>query len=292
MHGLLKVKRLHHWGKIRDLQTGVFPAPPVSRSGAVTGSMRLPGLVKNIGGIAVAVVLWETLRATGWVDQRDLPSFFMILRSAIVNIWGGELLFAILATLTAWAPGLLLALVIGVAAGIALALLPRLEIATRPLLEFLRPIPSVALIPVALLTLGIGIEMQLVMIVFASVWPILFSTKSGVESVDPRYRETGRVFGLRNASQIVRIVLPSILPSVATGLRTASALALVLTITVEMLTGRPGIGYYIQDVRLNGLIVEMWAAILVTGVLGYSVNAGLLTAERSAFAWSPEHRDL
>jgi NitT/TauT family transport system permease protein len=181
--------------------------------------------------------------------------------------------------------------VIGIVAGITLALLPGLERATRPLLEFLRPIPSVALIPVALLTLGIGFEMQLAMISFASVWPILFSAKAGVEGVDPRYRETGRVFGLGSASQIRRIVLPSVLPSIATGLRTASAIALVLAITVEMLTGRPGIGFYIQNVRLNGLVTEMWAAILVTGVLGYLVNSILLAIERVFLPWSPENRD-
>ena len=250
----------------------------------------IPTIVKNIGGVVVAILLWEAVRMSGWVDPRDLPSFFAIVRSAVDGLSGGDLSWAVLATILSWAPGLLLAVVIGIAAGVALALLPRLESATRPLLEFLRPIPSVALIPVALLTLGVGMEMQLVMIAFASVWPILFSTKAGVESIDPRYRETGRVFGLGTASQIVRIVLPNALPSVATGTRTASAIALVLAITVEMLTGRPGIGFYLQNVRLNGLVTEMWAAILVTGVLGYLVNAAFMTLERLTLPWSPENR--
>jgi ABC-type nitrate/sulfonate/bicarbonate transport system permease component len=246
---------------------------------------------KGIAGVVAFVALWEAVRALGLIDARDLPPFGAVLNAAAHGLAGGELSLAILATILSWAPGLLIAAVIGIVAGIALALLPALERVTRPLLEFLRPIPSVALIPVALLTLGIGIEMQLAMISFASVWPILFGTKAGVESVDPRYRETGRVFGLGSAEQIRRIVLPSALPSIATGLRTASAIALALAITVEMLTGRPGIGFYIQNVRLNGLVTEMWAAIFVTGVLGYLVNAVLLALERSLLPWSPENRD-
>jgi ABC-type nitrate/sulfonate/bicarbonate transport system permease component len=179
----------------------------------------------------------------------------------------------------------------GIAAGTALAVLPRLELATRPLIEFLRPIPSVALIPVALLIFGIGLDMQLFMIAFASIWPILFSTKAGVEGVDPRFLETGRMLHLSKLARVFRIVLPNALPSIATGLRTASAIALAVAITVEMLTGRAGIGFYIENVRLNGLITEMWAAILVTGVLGYLVNALFMTLERLALPWSPENRD-
>ena len=246
---------------------------------------------KGVAGVSATIAGWEGVRALGLVDPRDLPSFAAILYAAVKGLAGGELSAAVLTTLSAWAPGLLIAAVGGVSAGIALAMLPRLEIATRPLLEFLRPIPSVALIPVALLVLGIGLGMQLFMIAFASIWPVLFSTKAGVESVDPRFLETGRVFHVTGLGQVFRIVLPSALPSVATGLRTASAIALVVAITVEMLTGRPGIGYYVENVRLNGLVTEMWAAILVTGVLGYLVNALFMTIERVALPWSPENRD-
>jgi ABC-type nitrate/sulfonate/bicarbonate transport system permease component len=251
----------------------------------------LANCLRGAAGIVIAIGLWESMRWLGVVDQRDLPPFAAIVTTAGNGLWGGELTAAVLATIGSWAPGLTIAAVGGIAAGIALAMLPQLEIATRPLLEFLRPIPSVALIPVALLVLGIGLQMQLFMIAFASIWPILFSTKAGVESVDPRWLETGRVLGLARMAQVFRIVLPSALPSVATGLRTASAIALVLAITVEMLTGRRGIGFYIENVRLNGLIVEMWAAILVTGVLGYLINAVFMTMERIALPWSPENRD-
>jgi len=265
-------------------------------------------LGKGIVGVAISIAAWESIRWFQIVDPRDLPSFLAILElpsflaileTALRGLWGGELSLALLSTLGSWLPGLMIATAIGVAAGILLAISPQLEMATRPLLEFLRPIPSVALIPVALLVLGIGLKMQLFMIAFASVWPVLFSAKAGVESVDPRHLEAGRAMGLGWIERTIRIwiertiriVVPNTLPFVATGLRTASAIALVLAITVEMLTGRPGIGFYIENVRLNGLITEMWAAIFVAGVLGYVVNTLFMTTERLVLPWSPENRD-
>lgn len=248
-------------------------------------------VAKGAVGVATIAAVWEAIRTFGFVDPRDLPSVTAIVRAAAEGLWGGELARAVAATIGSWAPGLLLAAVAGAAGGIALALVPRLEIATRPLLEFLRPIPSVALIPVALLVLGVGFQMQLCMIAFASIWPVLFSTKTGVEGVDPRFIETGRVLHIGRVARIFRIVLPAALPSFGTGLRTASAIALVVAITVEMLTGQAGIGSYIESVRLNGLITEMWAAIFVTGVLGYLVNTVFISVERAVMPWSPENRD-
>jgi NitT/TauT family transport system permease protein len=259
----------------------------------MSGGLNLPSMgkyAKALGGFGVCIVCWEIVRGLSLIDPRDLPSVVAILRTTVRELIDGSLSLAVLTSLLAWAPGLLLAATIGTAVGIALALLPTVEVASRPILEFLRPIPSVALIPIALLTLGVGIEMQLTMIVFASVWPIVFSVKAGVEGVDPRFRETGRIFGVTRWTAVRRIIVPSTLPALSTGIRTASAIALVLTITVEMLTGRPGIGRYLDEARLNGLVTEMWAAIFVTGIVGYLVNAAMLIVERRLLPWSAENR--
>ncbi len=252
---------------------------------------KLSHVIKGLGGVLISVAAWETIRALGLVDPRDLPSVLTILRAAVRAMVEDDLLAALAATLASWALGLALALVIGIAAGALLATVPWVERTTRPILEFLRPIPSVALIPIALLTLGIGLEMQLAMIAFASVWPILFGTKAGVEAIDPRFRETGRIFGLGNFAQFTRVTIPAALPAIATGLRIAAAIALVLAITVEMLTGRPGIGYFLQNAHLNGLVPEMWAAIFVTGALGFLINFVFLHLEAALMPWSPEYRD-
>lgn len=246
--------------------------------------------LKGTVGFLGAITIWEAARASGIVDPTALPGIIPIFSAVISGLWGGELLSALYATFKTWCLGLLLASLVGAATGIALSLFPRFERITRPLIEFLRPIPSVALIPVALLILGIGLPMQLFMIVFASVWPVIFSTKAGVEGVDPRYLETGRIFGLSKFERVFRVIVPASLPSIATGIRTASAIALVLTITVEMLIGRPGIGSYLENVRISGLIVEMWSAILVTGILGNVVNSVFLLVEQRLIPWSADNR--
>jgi len=250
--------------------------------------MKLARALKGAAGITVAVALWEATRALGLVDARDLPSVLAIARSGLEN--AADLGRAALGTLGVWAAGLAIATVLGGAAGIALALLPWLERITRPLIEFMRPIPSVALIPVALIVIGLGFRMEVTLIAFASIWPVLFNTKAGVEGVDPRYVETGRILGLRRASIVLRIVLPAALPAMATGVRTAAAIALVLAITVEMLAGQKGLGFFLQFAALNGQFAQMWAGTMFAGLLGLGLNAFFLTAERRVLVWSVEHR--
>ncbi|HEY8474196.1 MAG TPA: ABC transporter permease [Natronosporangium sp.] len=245
---------------------------------------------KGLAGIAVAIGLWEAIRAAGLVDRRDLPSMQTVVTTAVTELIDGPLAQAVTASLRAWAIGLAIATAGGVGLGIALGLLPQVEVVTRPLLEFVRPIPSVALIPVALIVFGLGLRMEVILIAFASIWPVLFNTKAGVESVDPRHLETGRVLRLSRSARIWRIVLPNALPAIATGVRTAAAIALVLAITVELVTGQSGIGLYLQTSRVDGQAAQTWAAILTAGLLGYALNAAFLVTERRALSWSQEHR--
>jgi NitT/TauT family transport system permease protein len=244
--------------------------------------------LKGAAGIAAAIALWEATRALGLIDYRDLPSVLDIVRSGLGN--AGDLGRAALGTLGVWAVGLAVATVLGGAGGVALALVPWLERITRPFIEFMRPIPSVALIPVALIVIGLGFRMEVTLIAFASIWPVLFNAKAGVENVDPRFIETGRILGLQPASIVLRIVLPAALPAMATGVRTAAAIALVLAITVEMLTGQKGLGAFLQFAALNGQFAQMWAATMFAGLLGLAVNAVFLRAERRMLVWSVEHR--
>ncbi|MEO2039382.1 MAG: ABC transporter permease [Martelella sp.] len=244
---------------------------------------------KGLVGALALVAFWEMLRLSGVVDPRDLPSAVAILRSFVVQVANGALILAALQTLLSWVIGMAVALVFGTALGILLALVPWLERASRPTLEFLRPIPSVALIPVALMALGIGVAMQVSLITFASIWPILFAARQGVEAIDPRYFDVGRVWGLGQAGRIARIVLPAALPSIATGTRIAASVALALSITVELLTGRPGLGAVLQAARLSGQTAEMWAVVFCAGIMGQGINMVFLRIERALFPWSGEH---
>lgn len=271
---------------------------PVAFPNSTTLGQRRRQLKKPFGrigkgtiGVFVVVLLWELVRAAGLVDERDLPPVADILRAGIDAVVEGTLLSAIGGTLKAWILGLLAASLLGMIAGVALGLMPRADIATRPILEFIRPIPSVALIPVALIVLGAGFGTEIVLITFAAIWPVLFNVKAGVEGTDVRLLESGRILGLNSRQRIWRIVCPNAVPALATGVRTAAAIALVLAITVEMVTGQAGIGQYLQLVRLSGQVSEMWAAIFVSGVLGYGINVALLALEHGGLKWSAENRE-
>lgn len=257
---------------------------PVSFEG-----LKVRAAAKGLAGAAVLLAAWELSRSSGVVDPRDLPSVGEILRSFVAQITNGSLLLAAFQTLLSWGMGMLVALIFGTALGILLALVPWLERASRPTLEFLRPVPSVALIPIALMALGIGLTMQVTLIAFASIWPILFAARQGVEAIDPRYFDVGRVAGLSAATGIRRIVLPAALPPIATGTRIAASVALALSITVEMLTGRPGLGAVLQGARLSGQTAEMWAVVFCTGLMGQGINMVFLRLERALFPWSREH---
>lgn len=245
---------------------------------------------KGVAGILVACVAWEAIRGIGIVDPRDLPALLDIGVAFFGGFQDPKMLEALVATLFAWVVGLALATIVGAILGLLVGLSPLSELLTRPVFEFIRPIPSVALIPVALIVIGLGTNMEVGLIAFASLWPVLFNVKAAVESTDPRFLECGRILGHPRVGRIWRIIIPNTLPSLATGVRTAAAIALVLAITVEMVTGQAGLGQMLQAQRLSGAAVYMWATVFLTGVIGYLVNVVFLIVERRMLVWSADNR--
>lgn len=253
-------------------------APGVERA-------RLVRWGKGLGGIAVAIALWEIIRAAGLVPRDFVPSFASIL-DALVESLGSGMPGALRHTLTAWAVGMLLAVALGVLVGVAVGLSRIADAAARVVVDFLRPVPSVALIPVAVLIFGIGLRMQLMLIVFACVWPVLFNVRYGVRSVDPMLLDTARVAGLSRAAVIRRVVVPWALPAIFTGVRISSSIALVLAVSSEMITGSPGVGKLIVDADGAGNFPLLYAGALVTGVFGFLLNLGLTSIDRRLLPWS------
>jgi len=165
----------------------------------------------------------------------------------------------------------------------------------RAVIELLRPIPPVALIPLVLLMLGSGMEMKIVIVVFAAIWPIMFNTLYGVHDVDPYAKDMARSFGIGRFGIIRRIVIPSAAPFIMTGVRISSSIALIVVITVELIAGgAQGLGAYIS--RLRGsysdaadTYLSVLAATIMAGLLGLLINLIIGWLERRFFGW--EARD-
>jgi ABC-type nitrate/sulfonate/bicarbonate transport system permease component len=255
---------------------------PVARLG---GEPRVVRWAKGTVGVLVAIGLWELVRALSLLPQDYVPSVATIVSAVVENLDNG-LLAATGETLKAWGFGMLITIAIGIAFGIAIGLSRWADAASRVVVEFLRPVPSVALIPVAVLIFGIGLRMQLLLIVFACVWPVLFNVRYGVQSVDRLLLDTARVSGLARCDVVRRVVFPAALPATFTGIRIASSIALVLAVSSEMVSGSPGLGKLIVDADAAANVELSYAGVFVTGVLGLLLNLGLQIADRRLLPWS------
>jgi NitT/TauT family transport system permease protein len=157
-------------------------------------------------------------------------------------------------------------------------------------IEFLRPIPAVALIPVAYLFFDLGTPMIRFVIAYAVVWPILVNTLYGVRGGDRMLHDVARTSGVGRLGRLVRVTLPAALPSIWTGIRVSAPIALLVGVTAEYLTLSGGIGSYLQQQQNAGELPEMYAAVVLTALLGYAINVVLRTTGRHVVFWAGEER--
>ncbi len=261
------------------------------------GSAGTPARLRRIGlglaGVVGVVVLLELVVRTGLLPQAWFPPPSEIFPAFVRLVADGELFGPVGQTLQGWVLGILAAAVVALPLGIAIGSVELAHRLTRFLLEFLRPIPPVALIPAAVLIFGSNLDMKVFLIAFGTFWPILLQTVYGIHDTDPTLRDTARSYGLPRHARLLRIVLPSALPYIATGLRIASAIGLILAITAEIVVGTPGIGVRITDAQSAGNAQDvMYAWILAAGLLGWLLNGGLQAVERRVLHWHTSFREV
>ena len=178
-----------------------------------------------------------------------------------------------------------IAVVVAVSAGMLLGLFPRARRAAAPIVEFLRAIPPPALLPFAILVIGVGASMKIFIIAFVCVWPILLNTIDGMIGVDPTLVETTRSYGISERDRLWRVLLPAASPQIFAGLRTALSLALILMVISEMVASTNGIGYFVLQSQRTFAIPEMWSGIILLGILGYAFNGVFVLLERRLLRW-------
>ncbi len=271
------------------------PAPATDRRRPIrfTGSTRT--VVLGVVGILALMIVIEIVSRMGIVSTVYLPHFSTVLLRLVTIFGDTGFLFDLWTTLATWFVGLALSTAIAIPVGVLLGLSPVVYRGMRAPIELVRTIPAVALIPLVMLALGQTIEMQIVIAMYGAVWPILFNTMYGVRLVDPKAKDMARVFGISRAGVIGRVVVPSAAPFMATGVRISSSIVLIVIITVGLIAGgSDGLGAYIASQRAIGLadsIVNMYAAVLVTGLLGLAINSILGWAERRWFGWDATTRN-
>jgi NitT/TauT family transport system permease protein len=238
-------------------------------------------------GILIFFLILEFVTRLELVPPIYLPRASTVVRRMVELLQDPKFLRHVLATLHAWAVGLALATLISVPIGILIGTSELAYKMSSPLIEFMRPIPSVALIPLGILLWGQGFSMKVILVAYAATWPILFNTVYGVHDVDPIAVQTARCFGLKQAAILRRISLPSAAPFIFTGIRISAAIGLIVVIGAELLASADsGIGSYILFVSLNGGQMDsVLAGAAIAGIIGAMINSALGLIDRRFFRW-------
>ena len=250
----------------------------------------VPTWLLGMAGLAGLMAVLETLPRLGVADRRFLPPFSEMVERLTAMLATAEFWQALGQTLRGWSIGLAIAMVAGVSLGIVLGSIPLLRAATNSTIEFLRPIPSVALIPLAVLLYGTDIRATLLLVVYAAFWQVLVQVLYGARDVDPVVRETARSYQFSAWTRVRTVIWPTALPYVLTGFRLAAAVALVLEVTGELIIGTPGIGNQIAVAQTSGAYATMYALVIVAGLVGVVVNVLARAVERRVLRWHPSVR--
>lgn len=243
------------------------------------------GPLSGVLGIVGFLATWEAVCRTGLIDDRYIPPASTVIVTAIGYFGNPEFWSALGRTLSGWALGLLIAAVAAIALGIVIGSSEFLRKATHSTIEFLRPIPSVALIPLAVLVFGTSLNSTLLLVIYAAFWQILIQVLYGVGDIDPVAADTARSYRLGLVARVRYLIWPTALPYVMTGLRLGAAVALILAITAELVIGGGGLGELIALAKSGGAIDKLYALILITGLLGVIINVGMRAIARKALSW-------
>jgi ABC-type nitrate/sulfonate/bicarbonate transport system permease component len=263
--------------------------PPALAAPAARPRHRLAVLWESrwlgVAFIVALLVLWEIAAASGVMPAMSFPRMSAILVTWWDLIISGELVGELVPSLWRMFAGYFVGVALGVLVGLLMGYVRFFYTLLEPITEVLRPIPSPAYLPIVILFLGIDDEMKIFMIAFASFFPVLLNTYSGVRSVDPVPVQTARTFGVSGWKLLWQIVLPASSPYIFTGMRVSLAVALIVMVISEMVAASSGIGYFILSAQRGFKIREMFAGVLTLAALGYILNRLFLMIENRVLAW-------
>jgi len=278
-----------------DRDIGVVAPEPVTAAvqSADSGSSGRPhrGSARHrLFRIGWALILPVLLVAAWWMWSEQADSLFYpplpaILRSFSDKWFGSGFQTDVIPSLSDLAVGYVSGVVLGVAVGTGLALLPWLRTAATPVLEFTRALPAPAVLPFAILVLGIGDKMRIGFIILGVIFPVLINTVDGIRSIEPTTNEMARVYRLRLSFRLRYVVLPAASPQIVVGARTSLSIGILLMVVSEMVASTHGIGFFTLQSQRSFAFPQMWAGMLLLGILGYVLNALFGVGERRVLRW-------
>ncbi|PWV74298.1 NitT/TauT family transport system permease protein [Nocardia neocaledoniensis] len=276
------------------------PPTPVTAAPALpTGPTRaarttvatLACLTKPLLAFALLLGAWELAPRFGLVDEVFLPPFSVVVQAFAELTANGQLGEHVSASLTRSITGFSIALVIAVPVGIAIAWYKPVSDFLNPVLELFRNTAALALLPVFVLILGIGETSKIALIGYATFFPILLNTITGVRTVDPLLVKSAVSLGFSPVRLFQKVILPAAVPSIFTGIRMAAAGSILVLIAAEMVGARAGLGYLITAAQQNFQIPQMYAGIVAISLIGLGFNFALVALERRLSRWRTSPAD-
>lgn len=245
---------------------------------------------RRIGSVAWELLLPVALITAWWVwsvraDALFYPPLPQVLEVFADTWFGSGFTEHVLPSLRDLGVGYTIGVVLGVAGGVLLGQVTWLRLATWPVLEFARALPPPAILPFAILLLGVGPQMKMGVIVLGVVFPVLMNTIDGVRSLEPTLKEMARVYRLTWQYRLGVLLLPAASPRIIAGARTSLSIGVLLMVVSEMVASTHGIGFFTLHAQRTFAFTEMWAGMIFLGLLGYLLNLAFGVVERRVLFW-------
>ena len=264
------------------------PDKPATRHTVAAGAAHRIGRgVRRSAAVVLFLLLWEygTQYLLDPARKVFLPPLHVVLQAWWGLVEDGQLQQHVAASLTRSVIGFSVAVVAGIGLGLVVAWYDGLREFLTPLLEAFRNTAALALLPVFVLLLGIGETSKISIVAYASFFPVLLNTIAGVRTVDPLLVRAARSLGLGSLRLFQKVVLPSAVPTIFTGIRMAGTASILVLIAAEMVGAKAGLGYLIVNAQSSFQIPDMYAGILTVSLFGLLVNVLLVRLEQHFSRW-------
>lgn len=273
------------------------PGPPPDaraeikpRAEPARGPIAVPDWALGVAGACTLFAVWEAVVKLSLVSSTTFPEPTLVLQRCWELITDFDFLGQVGDTMKTWLAAVVIATAVAVPTGLLMGYFAALYRPASTVVHAARSVPATSLIPVAILLFGLGFDLKLAVALYAIVWPLLLNAMYGVRSADGLMITTGRSLGWGKRKILVRVILPAATPLIATGVRLASSIALVLVLSTELLGASTGVGTLITQYQQDQENDYVYAGILIVGLLGAVVYYALSAIERYVFPWAVANR--
>lgn len=240
----------------------------------------------GIMSVFLVIILWEAVVRGGIAESVFLPPPSVVLLNTVELILSNKLTREITSSMNRIFVGFGISIIIGLVSAILSYCFKVFEKMINPLVELIRTLAPLALLPLFMLIFGIGFSSKVAILVWVSWVPIFMNTLQGFKNVDSLFIKVAKSFGASRTQIITKLIIPSAAPYIITGLRLGMGSAFLSLVAAEMLGSNSGLGFFILEASQTFRIIDMYSAIVVIGIIGYLINWFFIMLSRKLTPWN------